>query len=1271
MIKFLNRDEVTRHLKVPVVTVNDEDVNWEEPQSADFELDLPEGLLERLFPHQVAGVQWLYGIHCNPRYTGAILGDDMGLGKTFQTVAFLTGLFRTKELRQSRALIIAPVSVLATWQRELSTHLVPHVKRASVVVVSAEMAKTKRQQIIRDVFETRRPRVVITSYQLVANMVEDFAEADWDYVILDEGHCIKNPTTKMTKAMHALPSTHRLLLTGTPVQNHLQEFWCLLDWVTMGRIFGTKREFSTNFDKPIVAGQNPKATAMERQLASQANQRLTRLTRPILLQRKKSDAGMESLLKLPCKTELVVWIGLSTAQRHLYEAYLTTREAKTALSSKTYPIDVINHLKTLCRHPFLVEAAKAKKAAAAAAGNGDDDIDDLVKALGDVNLSEREGEGVDPDAHIGDGKSVFDIVGRYPNSRELLQGSTKLRVTVSLADRLVNAGHRVLIFSQSRLMCDILQRVLSEEGLASCRIDGSVTGKQRQRLIDYFNENKGRSAPPIALLTTRACGTGITLTGADRVIIHDPSWNPAEDKQAVDRAYRIGQARDVVVYRLISAGSVEEKMYEKQVFKDGVRVVLENGESSRYFSDSETRQLFVLGAQGKAEVMERLWRLAREEIWHWPDGDEDKGEVDSELVAMLNAAGVKPVADKAIRGVIGYSRHNLYNKDEKGREPEHKAGSGPAAAVTDGGAGGTKGSAICLDEIEEEGEGVDRDEATGVSLNESSASESSLELPVTKPWQGRDILGRPLVPNLPGIANMTSPIKGSGGAFIDLTSPNSPPPARSSNPRTPVLPLVPAATPRIDPVEAKAVVIESPGPDSWAQEGCDETASLPGGNETPSPLFFDAQSSGAAGDNVEENLLRDLAGLSIAPRPTQEVVEEEEKDEEEDEEVTRVVKGRKPRQILLSDSEDESGDSPRDAIPRNHLWIALSDNEEEVGGGALEATHVTNPRGVGRVSVGVSSFSGSEGSEIDASRNDNGGGDGDEAPWDKQNISAHWKDFRNPYEEDSDEQEEEEDQEQLSVGSFIVDDDDEGEQGEDGQDSIDVEFCGPDCKCDDEEEEDEDEDEDEEEDKEDEEGVGELHENGVGDGTDGERYLDNNDENAHVSSNAKSPAKSPVRSPKPAASSRSPLRDAANVLMTVDVSHHRPPLRAPKAIPLPFEERLMLCTEWGMVAPCGADTGSEPGSQKHLMHLSAEEVCEYNQYIASAAACITERENKGRRARREEAAALLCAALGEDLKLRSFFAFIPAVLTIFPLLYISLQSCATPIKMSTAVSLTI
>jgi hypothetical protein len=166
-------------------------------------------------------------------------------------------------------------------------------------------------------------------------------------------------------------------------------------------------------------------------------------------------------------------------------------------------------------------------------------------------------------------------------------------------------------------MLDIIQRVFAENGLSTVRIDGSVTGKTRQKVIDEFNERQNltdidsRYSPSICLLTTRACGYGITLTGADRVIIFDPSWNPAEDRQAVDRAFRIGQTKDVHVYRFIMASTVEEKMYEKQVFKDGVRVLSESGSSSRYFSNEETKELFRLGPVNKCEIFDRLPELSK------------------------------------------------------------------------------------------------------------------------------------------------------------------------------------------------------------------------------------------------------------------------------------------------------------------------------------------------------------------------------------------------------------------------------------------------------------------------------------------------------------------------------------------------------------------------------------------------------------------------------------------------------------------------------------
>eukprot|EP01034_Spumella_vulgaris_P037301 gene37301-46026_t len=192
----------------------------------------------------------------------------MGLGKTFQVTCLLIGLMRLKLIQ--RVLIIAPVSVLPSWSRELESHLAPHIPGVSIEVTNADMSKKKRQKILEDVFSVPRkgpksPCVVITSYQLVAGMIEDFSGGDnnsdgsvWDYVILDEGHLIKNPSTKTSKAMHMLRSHHRLILTGTPVQNHLNEFWAIADWATSGRRFGSLSHFKERFATPIMNGQDPR-----------------------------------------------------------------------------------------------------------------------------------------------------------------------------------------------------------------------------------------------------------------------------------------------------------------------------------------------------------------------------------------------------------------------------------------------------------------------------------------------------------------------------------------------------------------------------------------------------------------------------------------------------------------------------------------------------------------------------------------------------------------------------------------------------------------------------------------------------------------------------------------------------------------------------------------------------------------------------------------------------------------------------------------------------
>jgi SNF2 family DNA or RNA helicase len=218
--------------------------------------------------------------------------------------------------------------------------------------VGAEVAKKKREKILSDVFTSRHCRVVISSYHIVANMVDLFAGCGtWDYVVLDEGHCIKTPGTKISKAVHTLRSHHRVMVTGTPMQNKLTEFFHLVDWATCGTVLGSKASFVRMFEEPIVAGRDPKATPQQVRNAKLASDALMKAVKPVLLQRKKCE--FQDVLRLKRKTEVVVWVPLSTSQRKEYERYLRDRNVQLivqrSLKQHKTPVEVVNALKTISR----------------------------------------------------------------------------------------------------------------------------------------------------------------------------------------------------------------------------------------------------------------------------------------------------------------------------------------------------------------------------------------------------------------------------------------------------------------------------------------------------------------------------------------------------------------------------------------------------------------------------------------------------------------------------------------------------------------------------------------------------------------------------------------------------------------------------------------------------------------------------------------------------------------------------------------------------------
>jgi len=476
----------------------------------------------------------LWGLHLEKQ--GGILGDDMGLGKTVQICAFLSGLFQSRLAK--RVLLLAPVSVLEHWQAELA-------KWCQYVRLRCFHGQSKKQRAEALNAIQSKGGVLLTTYGMLQSNVEQLAEwegekAKWDYMILDEGHRIKNPDIKLSQAVRAVPASHRVLLTGTPIQNNLLEVWSLFDFVCQGRVLGDRKTFKREFADKIIAGTDRKATERERQLGAKLAEQLRSIIAPYFLRREKKDVfpaegekkeqrqqqqqqpqrkeqqdeeevsgeeeerseeakeekGRDNSASLPKqlrltvqKNDLILWLYLSETQLQVYRAFLETAQVKEALNSSRSPLAALTVLKKICDHPRL--------------------LSEEMKMCAPLQLSWGN---------------------RDDSPATLISESGKLRMLVQLLGKHREEGHRTLVFSQSKRMLDIIERVLEWKNMKRLRIDGDVVKPaERQRRIDLFNSDPSYMC---FLLTTQTGGLGISLTTADRVIIFDPAWNPAVDDQA-------------------------------------------------------------------------------------------------------------------------------------------------------------------------------------------------------------------------------------------------------------------------------------------------------------------------------------------------------------------------------------------------------------------------------------------------------------------------------------------------------------------------------------------------------------------------------------------------------------------------------------------------------------------------------------------------------------------------------------------------------------------
>ena len=604
---------------------------------------LPGDLERTLYAHQRAGVAWLWGLH--EKRKGGILGDDMGLGKTMQVAAFLAGLAAGGHAR--RVLVVAPKTLLFHWMKELEVcGLADRVRD-----YFQGTPKARDRQLDRAVAEGG---VVLTTYGLVRHNGDrlsligredaDQGPVEWDWLVMDEGHVVKNPKTEQAKQLRRLRARRRLIVSGTPIQNNLQELHTLFDFVCPG-LLGDKTYFKHEFERPILIGQDKHASAREREVGHAVGKRLRQLYMPYLLRRVKGEvfgkakgaaaagdrpaeegpaaaaAGGDAAAapdaragELGHKNDLIVWLKPTELQQKLYLEFLKTGSVRRLFDKSGNALAAMNFLKRICDHPHLLKVAAdsrevqadAEGLAAARASSAEH-----TTALEDLRRSveaQRLLSALDADAG--------------GCSDATLAASCKTAFAADLLRELTATGHRTLVFSQSLRMLDFLEAVLRRDGLDFCRIDGGVTSAaRRQAEVARFQEGApGRAPVPVFLLTSGVGGLGLTLTEADRVVILDPNWNPAVDNQSVDRAYRIGQRRNVVVYRLITCGTIEEKMYTRQVFKQGLSLVgTVDADTFKYCSHRDMGDLFRARAEDfrasrtQAE-MNRVHRAQRVEV---------------------------------------------------------------------------------------------------------------------------------------------------------------------------------------------------------------------------------------------------------------------------------------------------------------------------------------------------------------------------------------------------------------------------------------------------------------------------------------------------------------------------------------------------------------------------------------------------------------------------------------------------------------------------------
>ncbi|CAK8572305.1 unnamed protein product [Lathyrus sativus] len=605
---------------------------------------IPPSISAKLKTHQIAGIRFMWEniiqsirkVKSGDKGLGCILAHTMGLGKTFQVIAFLYTAMRGVDLGLRTALIVTPVNVLHNWRMEFIKWAPSELKRLKVFMLE-DVSRDRRAQLLAK--WRAKGGVFLIGYTAFRNLsfgknAKDRETAREichalqdgpDILVCDEAHIIKNTKAEVTHALKQVKCQRRIALTGSPLQNNLMEYYCMVDFVREG-FLGSSHEFRNRFQNPIENGQHTNSTLTDVKIMNQRSHILYEELKGFV-QRMDMNVVKKDL---PPKTVFVLTVKLSPLQRKLYKRFLDVhgftdvRENHEKLRKRSF-FAGYQALARIWNHPGILQLTKEDKDCV----RPEDAVENFL--VDDISSDENSDSNVLAGEKL---KQTNDLLQKKDGDgffikgwwKDILHGkiykeldqSGKMVLLIDILTMSSDVGDKVLVFSQSIPTLDLIELYLSrlprrgkrgklwKKGKDWYRLDGRTESSERQKLVERFNEPLNKRVK-CTLISTRAGSLGINLHAANRVVIVDGSWNPTYDLQAIYRAWRYGQKKPVFAYRLLAHGTMEEKIYKRQVTKEGLAArVVDRQQVHRTMSKEEMLHLFEFGDDENPETLAEL-----------------------------------------------------------------------------------------------------------------------------------------------------------------------------------------------------------------------------------------------------------------------------------------------------------------------------------------------------------------------------------------------------------------------------------------------------------------------------------------------------------------------------------------------------------------------------------------------------------------------------------------------------------------------------------------